>query len=79
MRLLLLIGAAVIGSRARINLFKGSTLSFLTAVVLLAVIKEGLGPAILVAIVGVTAQVILPSRKVVIHQLAFNVGMIALT
>jgi len=78
-RLLLMSGAAVVGSRAKINLFKGSTLSFLTAVVLLAVIQGGLGPALLVAIVGVTAQMILPSKKVVYHQLAFNAGMIAMT
>jgi len=78
-RLLLTLGAAVVGSRAKINLFKGSTLSFLTAVVLLAVIQDGLGPALLVGIVGVTAQMLLPSKKIVFHQLAFNVGMIAIT
>ena len=79
MRLLLMLGAAVVGSRAKINLFKGSTLSFLTAVVLLAVIQDGLEQALLVAIVGVTAQMILPSKKIVFHQLAFNAGMIAIT
>jgi hypothetical protein len=78
-RLLLMLSAAVVGSRAKINLFRGSTLSFLTAVVLLSVIHDGLGPALLVAIVGVTAQTILPSKKVVFHQLAFNAGMISLT
>jgi len=78
-RLLLMLGAAVVGSRAKISLSKGSSLSFLTAVVLLAVIQDGLGPALLVGIVGVIAQMVLPSKKIVFHQLAFNAGMIAIT
>jgi hypothetical protein len=78
-RLLVFLAAAVIGSRAKVNIFGNSTLSLLTSVVLLAVISEGLGVAMLVAIMGVTAQVILPSRKFAVHQLAFNLGMITLT
>src|SRR5882672_6239266 len=78
-RLVLLAGVAMISARAKVNLYKGSTISFLTCVVLLAVIREGPAIAVLLAVCGVTVQTLLPSRKVVLHQLAFNAGMIALT
>ena len=78
-RTLLLLTLAAGSARIKVNLFKGSTLSFLTSVVLLAVIHEGPAVAVLVGLCGVTVQTIFPSKKVVIHQLAFNAGMIALT
>lgn len=78
-RLLLLVVLAAASARAKVDLFKGSTLSFLTSVVLLAVIKEGPAVAILLGVFGVTIQTLFPSRKLVIHQLAFNAGMITLT
>jgi hypothetical protein len=78
-RILLLMAIAAVTARLKVNLFKGSTLSFLTSVVLLAVIQEGPAAAVLVGLCGVTVQTIFPSRKVVFHQLAFNAGMIALT
>jgi len=78
-RVLFLIATAVLCARAKVNLFKGSTLSFLTSVVMFTVLTEGPGVAIVVAAVGVGAQTVLPSKKVVIHQLAFNLGMIILT
>ena len=78
-RLVLLAGVAMISARAKVNLYRGSTISFLTCVVLLAVIKEGPAIAVLLAVCGVSVQTFLPSRKLVLHQLAFNIGMIALT
>jgi hypothetical protein len=79
MHLIALLAAAAVGSRVNVNLFKGTTLSLLTSVVLLAVIQEGLETALLVAVFGVTAQSLRPSKKIVLHQLGFNAGMIALT
>lgn len=78
-RTLLLLTLAAGSARIKFNLFKGSTLSFLTSVVLLAVIHEGPAVAVLVGLCGVTVQTIFPSKKVVLHQLAFNAGMIAIT
>ena len=78
-RILLLLALAMGAARIKVNLFKGSTLSFLTSVVLLAVIKEGPAVAVLVGLCGVTVQTLFPSRKLVPHQLAFNAAMITLT
>jgi hypothetical protein len=78
-RLVILLGIAIVSARAKVNLYKGSTISFLTCIVLLAVIREGPAIAVLLAVCGVTVQTLFPSRKVVLHQLAFNAGMIALT
>jgi hypothetical protein len=78
-RIFLLMALAAATARIKVNLFKGSTLSFLTSVVLLTVIQEGPAVAVLVGLCGVTVQTIFPSRKIVLHQLAFNAGMIALT
>src|SRR5215470_16080327 len=78
-RILLFMVLAALTARVKVNLFKGSTLSFLTSVVLLAVIQEGPAVAILVGLCGVTIQTVFPTKKFVFHQLAFNAGMIALT
>ena len=78
-RIFLLLVIAAGTARMKVNLFKGSTLSFLTSVVLLAVIQEGPAVAVLVGLCGVTIQTVFPSKKIVLHQLAFNAGMIALT
>ena len=78
-RVLLMFTVAMVSARAKVNLYHGSTISFLTCVVLLAVIREGLGVAVLLAVWGVTVQTLFPSKKLVFHQLAFNSGMIALT
>ena len=78
-RIFLLIAFAAASARMKVTLFKGATLSFLTSVVLLAVIQEGPAVAILVALCGVTIQTVFPSKRIVLHQLAFNAGMIALT
>ena len=76
---LVLLALGMVCARTKVNLFRGSTISFLTCVVLLAVSREGPAVAVLVAIGGVTVQTLFPRRKVVLHQLAFNAGMIALT
>jgi hypothetical protein len=78
-RILFLLAVAAGTARIKVNLFKGSTLSFLTSVVLLAVIQEGPAVAVLVGLCGVTIQTVFPSKKIVLHQLAVNAGMIALT
>ena len=78
-RLFLLLALAAGTACRKVNLFKGSSLSFLTSVVLVAVIKEGPAVAVAVAVLGVTVQTVFPSRKIVLHQLAFNAGMIAFT
>ena len=78
-RLFLLMAAATLCAQAKVKLYKASTISLLTSVVLLAVISEGLGSALIVAVFGVTVQTVVPSKKLVLHQLAFNLGMITLT
>jgi len=78
-RIFLLMAVAAGTARIKVNLFKGTTLSFLTSVVLLAVIQEGPAVAVLVGLCGVTIQTVFPSKKIVLHQLAFNAGMIVLT
>ena len=78
-RVLLLLTVAVLGARSKVNLFRNSSISFLTAVVLLAVISEGPAVAVLVAVFGVTVQTFLPSKRLVLHQWVFNTGMIAMT
>jgi hypothetical protein len=78
-RIFLLMAIAGASARMKVTLFKGSTLSFLTSVVLLAVFQEGPAVAVLVGLCGVTIQTVFPSKRIVLHQLAFNAGMIALT
>ncbi len=78
-RVLLLAGLAAASARAKVPLYRGSTISFLTCIVMLAVIREGPAVAVLLGVCGVTVQTLFPSRKLILHQLAFNAGMIALT
>jgi hypothetical protein len=78
-RLFLLMAAASVCARAKVRLYKTSSISLLTAVVLLAVIKEGLASALIVAVFGVMVQTVVSPKKMVLHQLAFNFGMIAVT
>src|SRR5262249_23459770 len=66
-------------ARVKVKLLKGATLSLLTCVVLLAIITEGPAVSLLVGLCGVTVQTLLPVKKPVLHQLAFNNGMIAMT
>ena len=78
-RIFLLLAIAACAARAKVTLYRGTSLSFLTAVVLLAVLQDGPAVAALLAICGVTIQAIHPHKKIVVHQLIFNAGMIALT
>jgi len=78
-RLVLLMAAATLCAQTKVKLYKASTISLLTSVVLLTVTLEGLASALIVAVFGVTVQTVVPSKKLVLHQLAFNLGMIALT
>ena len=78
-RIILLLALAAASARIKVNLFKGSTLSFLTCAVFVAVLQEGPAVAILVGLCGVTVQALFPFKKIVLHRLAFNSGMIVLT
>jgi hypothetical protein len=78
-RLLLLLTVAAAAARIKLPLLKGASLSFLTCVVLLAIMTDGLAVTVLVGLCGVTVQTLLPSKRLVLHQLAFNAGMIAVT
>ena len=78
-RLFLLMAAATVCAKAKVKLYKTSTISLLTSVVLLAVVMEGLMAALIVAVFGVAVQMVVPSKKLVLHQLVFNLGMIAIT
>src|SRR6266436_2096954 len=62
-RLYLLMAGAAICARAKVKLYKTSTISLLTSVVLLAVIKEGLASALIVAIFGVMVQTVVPRSE----------------
>jgi hypothetical protein len=77
--LLILLALAAATARAKVNLYRGTSLSFLTSVVLLAIITQGPGVAVLVGVFGVTVQSFLPKRRLVLHQAIFNAGMISLT
>jgi hypothetical protein len=78
-RLVLLILLAAATARAKVTLYRGTSLSFLTSVVLLAVITQGPAAAVIVAVFGVTVQSYLPKKKLVLHQVVFNASMISST
>ena len=75
----LLMAAATAFAKAKVKLYKASTISLLTSVVLLAIVMDGLAAALIVAVFGVTVQMAVPPKKLVLHQLIFNLGMIATT
>jgi len=77
--LVLLMAAATACAKAKVKLYKASTISLLTSVVLLAIVMDGLAAALIVAVFGVTVQMAVPPKKLVLHQLIFNLGMIATT
>ena len=78
-RLVVFLVLAAVTARAKVTLYRETSLSFLTSVVLLAVITDGPAVAVLVSIFGVTVQSFLPKRKLVLHQAIFNWGMISVT
>jgi hypothetical protein len=78
-RILILLALAGMSARAKVKLYRETSLSFLTSVVLLAVITQGPGVAVLVGVFGVTVQSFLPKRRLVVYQAVFNAGMISVT
>ncbi|SRR5213593_1629383 len=70
---------AVATARNKVELGGTSSVSLLTSAVLLAVMLDGPGAAVLVAICGALAQTIKPYGKLVIHQALFNCSMITFT
>ena len=77
--LIVLLLLATVTARAKAKLCRGTTISFLTAIVLMAVIRDSAAVAIISAIWGVTVQTVSLSKKVILHRIIFNAGMIALT
>src|SRR5262249_33024157 len=70
---------AVTTAQIKVRLYKDSTISFLTSVVLLSLLMGGTREALLAGVCGVAVQTYFPQRKLVIHRLVFNLGMIAVT
>ena len=79
LQLLAIVGLAVATAQMKVRLYKDSTISFLTSVVLLSLLIGGTREALLAGICGVTVQTYFPHRKLELHRLVFNVGMIAVT
>ena len=76
---LILFFLGIVTARSKVVLLGSSTISLLTSVVLMALIMMGTSPAVLVGVCGVVVQVASRSRRFVLHQAVFNVGMIAVT
>lgn len=74
-----LVALSVATARTKVRLTGTSTISLLTSTVLLALMVGGTGIAVIAGVCGVLTQTLLPARKIVFHQLAFNAGMIAVT
>ena len=74
---LLVVAAGSAGYKAK--LCRETTISFLTAVVMIGIITDGPVVSILAAICGVTVQTLPSSTKLAFHRLTFNVGMTAFT
>src|SRR5260370_19567382 len=70
---------AALSARYKAKLYRETTISFLTSVVMIGVITDEPAVSMLAAICGVTIQTLLPSKKLVPYRLIFNAGMIALT
>jgi MASE9 protein len=78
-RVIVLLALAAATARAKVNLYRWSSISFLTAVIMIAVMREGPAVAMLAGVCGVIVQTVFPSRKFALYNLVFNGGMIALT
>ena len=70
---------AAMSARYKAKVYRETTISFLTSVVMIGVITDEPAVSMLAAICGVTIQTLLPSKKLVLYRLIFNAGMIALT
>jgi hypothetical protein len=78
-RFVLLLALAVGTANTKFRLYKDSSISFMTSVILLSILIAGTTEALLIAICGVSVQGYFPSRRLVLHRLLFNAGMIAVT
>lgn len=78
-RFLLLLVLAAGTANKKFRLYKDSSISFLTSVILLSILVAGTAEALLIAVCGVAVQTYFPARKLVLHRLFFNAGMIAVT
>ena len=78
-RFVVLLVVAAVSAQAKTKFYPEATISFLTFVVMVAVISESLAVSILVGVCGVTVQTVLRSKKRIPHRLVFNLGMISLT
>src|SRR5947207_2558472 len=78
-RFMFLLALAAGTANRKFRLYRDSSISFLTSVILLSILIAGTTEAVLIAICGVGVQTYFPSRKLVLHRLIFNAGMIALT
>ena len=76
---LAILAVATVTANTKVRLLGGSSLSLLTSVVLMAVVSLGMEAAIMIGVIGVVLQTAVPARTVVSYNLAFNVGMIAVT
>ena len=76
---LAILGVATVTANTKVRLLGGSSLSLLTSIVLMAVISLGMEAAVMIGVIGVILQTAVPARTVVSYNLAFNVGMIAVT
>lgn len=70
---------AAITARTKTKFYAGATISFLTSVVMIAVLSEGLAASLLVAVFGVAVQSSVQCKRLVPYRLIFNVGMISVT
>ncbi len=75
----LMVFVAVVTAHTKVKLIGGSSLSLLTTVALSSVMVLGTKPAVIVAICGVFVQFTFPRKRLVLHFLIFNLGMIGLT
>jgi hypothetical protein len=70
---------AAVSAHYKAKVYRETTISFLTSIVMIGVIIDEPAVSMLAAICGVTVQALLPSKKLVLHRVIFNAGMIALT
>lgn len=75
----LMVFLAIVTAHSKIRLFGGSSISLLTAVVLISIMMLGTPAAVLVGACGVVVQCVFPWRRLIPHHLVFNIGMIWLT
>ena len=76
---LAILAVATVTANTKVRLLGGSSLSLLTSVVLMAMISLGMEAAVMIGVIGVVLQTAIPARTVISYNLAFNVGMIAIT